>query len=292
MNLSVVIPTLNGRERLGVCLNTLHDYAPDAETIVVNGPSADGTTGMIKSREDVDVLVETADRNANVARNVGVKLATGDAIALLPHDRLIDDSWTSAITNHLSASADAVSGPTQGADTPHTIPTLDRQEQRYNPENIAFTADAIKSVDGFDEYLSVGGMSDLCTRLQAEKYSIDWAPAMTVHSPYGTDGGMTDIDRFEQYRSATYQLLKNRGLGPVLTGQIIKDAVTDAAHAAQKIFSGRIDLTDWFKDGKDVIRGLFTGGKDGISARYRSSSRNHSGVSAATDHIVEVYDWR
>ncbi|MFB6196694.1 MAG: glycosyltransferase family 2 protein [Halobacteriaceae archaeon] len=41
MDLSVVVPTLNSRDRLVECLNALGERAPDAEVIVVNGPSTE-----------------------------------------------------------------------------------------------------------------------------------------------------------------------------------------------------------------------------------------------------------
>ncbi|NIS29964.1 MAG: glycosyltransferase, partial [Actinobacteria bacterium] len=44
MDLSVVVPTLNAEEALADCLDALADAAPDAERIVVDGPSADGTS--------------------------------------------------------------------------------------------------------------------------------------------------------------------------------------------------------------------------------------------------------
>ena len=50
MYLSVVVPTLNGREELARCLDGLAERVPDAEKIVVNGPSADGTTWTCSSR--------------------------------------------------------------------------------------------------------------------------------------------------------------------------------------------------------------------------------------------------
>jgi len=58
MQLSVVVPTLNGREELRVSPTRSPRRVPDAEVVVVNGPSADGTTGMVRDRPDVDVLVE------------------------------------------------------------------------------------------------------------------------------------------------------------------------------------------------------------------------------------------
>lgn len=97
MDLSVVLPTLNGRDRLATSLDALAEHAPDAEVVVVNGPSADGTTGMVRERDDVDVLVEISDRNLNVARNAGLEVAGGDVVALLRYDLSVESSWLSAL---------------------------------------------------------------------------------------------------------------------------------------------------------------------------------------------------
>src|SRR6056297_2751353 len=112
MDLSVVVPTLNGRDRLAGCLDALAAHAPEAEVIVANGPSADGTTGMVRDRDDVDVLVEISARCVNVARNAGIQVADGDAIALLGYDLEVEDGWADAVREGLT-DADAVTGPSR-----------------------------------------------------------------------------------------------------------------------------------------------------------------------------------
>src|SRR6056297_1667959 len=114
MDLSVVVPTLNGRDRLAASLDSLAEHVPDAEVVVVNGPSADGTTGMVRDREDVAVLVELSDRTLNVARNAGIEAASGDAIAFLGYDLVVESSWRDAVEAGL-AEADAVTGPVHQA---------------------------------------------------------------------------------------------------------------------------------------------------------------------------------
>src|SRR6056297_738215 len=103
MDLSVVVPTLNGRDRLAACLDALAADAPDAEVVVVNGPSSDGTTGMVRDRDDVDVLVEISERNLNVARNAGVQAAGGDVVAFLRYDLAVEDGWAEAILESVEA---------------------------------------------------------------------------------------------------------------------------------------------------------------------------------------------
>ena len=117
MDLSVVVPTLNGRDRLAACFDSLAAHAPDAEVIVANGPSADGTTGMVRDRNDVDVLVEISDRTVNVARNAGIETATGDVVALVDYDNRITPGWIEGVRDGLERS-DVVTGPVKPVETP------------------------------------------------------------------------------------------------------------------------------------------------------------------------------
>jgi glycosyltransferase involved in cell wall biosynthesis len=97
MDLSVVVPTLNGRTQLATTLDALAERVPDAEVVVVNGPSTDGTTGMVRDRADVDALVEVADRPVAPARNAGIDHATGAVIALVDQGLVVSDTWVEAV---------------------------------------------------------------------------------------------------------------------------------------------------------------------------------------------------
>jgi glycosyltransferase involved in cell wall biosynthesis len=220
MDVSVVIPTLNGRERLAASLDALAERAPDVETIVANGPSADGTSGMVRDRDDVDVLVELDERNVNVARNAGAARANGDVIAFLGDELAIEDEWleglregfdegeTLAATDGESGGesdeaddeADgeaaeeaeacplgAVSGPTYtqlragvATEEVETRTIAGRAVTYVNPLNVAIGREALDDIDGFDEYLETGGARDAAHRLAAVGYDVDWRPSMCV----------------------------------------------------------------------------------------------------------------
>ncbi|OYR48725.1 glycosyl transferase family 2 [Halorubrum sp. Ea1] len=147
MDLSVVVPTLNGRDRLGACLDALATHAPEAEVIVANGPSADGTTGMVRDRDDVDVLVEISDRTVNVARNAGIEVATGDAVALVDFDNRIGEEWPGAVRAGL-ADAAAVTGPVTPAE-PSRRPEAGADGERVSADGERVSADGERvSADG------------------------------------------------------------------------------------------------------------------------------------------------
>ncbi|MFD1586881.1 glycosyltransferase family 2 protein [Halorientalis brevis] len=300
MKLSVVVPTLNGRDQLAGCLDALAEHAPDAEVVVVNGPSADGTTGMVRDRDDVDVLVEIADRGLNVARNAGIDRATGDVVALLNHGLSVEEGWTDALVSAI-AEADVVSGPTHRelktgltTESVETRTIKGRTVTYFNGDNAAFSRAALDALDGFDEYLQTGGSRDAAHRLAGIDYEVVWESDMCVRSEYGTDGGVAETDWNWKYRALAYRLAKNYGLRPTVVARMIGHGVRDAGSTLRDVAKGNATPSSWFGNGRDVLTGMGTGLKDGLVARFtdRSSRRNPRGRSRRSDRAVTVYDWR
>ncbi|MFB6154911.1 MAG: glycosyltransferase family A protein [Haloferacaceae archaeon] len=300
MNLSVVVPTLNGRDRLAASLDSLAEHAPDAEVVVVNGPSADGTTGMVRDREDVAVLVELSDRTLNVARNAGIEAATGDAVAFVGYDLVVEPTWREAVEAGL-AEADVATGPVQqtlrvGRTTqdPERRTINDREVAYFNGENVAFRRPVLDDADGFDEYLQTGGARDAAHRLAALGYEVSWGTEMAVRREYEADGDVADHDWGWKYRALTYRLVKNYGLRPTVARRIVSHAVSDGFDALRGVVGGEVPLTTAIGSGRDVATGVLEGGGAGMRARARDRSprRNPNGLSARRDRAVARYDWR
>ncbi|MGQ3328936.1 glycosyltransferase family 2 protein [Halorubrum sp. FL23] len=324
MDLSVVVPTLNGRDRLGACLDALAAHAPEAEVIVANGPSADGTTGMVRDRDDVDVLVEISDRTVNVARNAGIEVATGDAIALVDYDNRIEAGWLEAVRTGLG-DADAVTGPVtpidpeaerDGEERDDERPDGERRnsdEARGGPErrtiantevtyfeggNVAFRHESLRDLDGFDEYLNTGGARDAAHRLAQMGRTVGWQEEMAVAkalpNPTAADGGRTAREWGWKYRALAYRLLKNYGVRPTVAARAGTHAVADALGAAGDVLRGESTPSRWVATGRDVLFGLAGGGSDGLVARSRdrSPARNPNGISKRADRAVAKYDRR
>ncbi|WP_134670819.1 glycosyltransferase family 2 protein [Halorussus marinus] len=299
MKLSVVVPTLNGRERLAVCLDALALHAPDAEVIVANGPSADGTTGMVREREDVDVLVEVADRKLNVARNAGIAEATGDAIAVIGQDTIVEATWADAVREAL-ADAAVVTGPVHRAvRAGMTTESVERRTIRgrevtyFDGGNVAFTREAIEAVDGFDEYLATGGARDCAHRLAGADYEVVWSPTACVTREDEEDD-RDDRDWGWKYRALAYRLVKNYGPRPGIFGRTGRDAAADAIESAADVVRGDGAPSTWFGNGKRVLVNAAIGSKDGFVARLRDRTETHNpyGFSSRADRAVERYDWR
>ncbi|WP_148413042.1 glycosyltransferase [Haloferax sp. KTX1] len=300
MDLSVVLPTLNGRDRLATSLDALAEHAPDAEVVVVNGPSADGTTGMVRERDDVDVLVEISDRNLNVARNAGLEVADRDVVALLRYDLSVESSWLSALEAGI-ADADVVTGPMHQTlrngmttESPERSAISGRTVTYFNGGNVAFRRGAIDALDGFDEYLQTGGARDAAHRLAGFDRSVAWAPEMCVRREFEADGGVSERDWGWKYRSLTYRLVKNYGVRPGTVTRTAKHAISDGVDAALGVAKGEVTPSGWAGTGRDVVGGIATGVSDGLVARARdrTRTRNPHGRSKRADRAVARYDWR
>jgi glycosyltransferase involved in cell wall biosynthesis len=295
MELSVVVPTLNGQERLAVTLDSLADRAPDAEVVVVNGPSADGTTGMVRDRDDVDVLVEISDRNLNVARNAGVGAAGGDAVAFLRYGATVGESWYDAVVDAL-ADGDGVTGPTARVATTDRQAVRDRTVTHFDGGNVAIARAALDRADGFDEYLQTGGARDLAHRLAGLGYEVTFDRRVRTRAGHASDGGLTQPDRDWgwKYRSLAYRLVKNYGLRPTVLRRVVGNALRDGWGAAVDVVRGGTKPTAFAGGGRDVLGGVATGVSDGLVARARdrTARRNPHGVSARADRAVTRYDWR
>ena len=300
MELSVVVPTLNGREQLAASLDSLAEHAPDAEVVVVNGPSADGTTGMVRERDDVDVLVELSDRTLNVARNAGIEAASGDVLAFLSHDHSVESTWRAALERGLDG-ADAVTGPTHQTvpagmttEEPEVTNLYGREVRYFDGGNVAFRADALDALDGFDEYLETGGSRDVAHRLAGMERSVAWDREMCVRREFEADGGVREQDWNWKYRSLAYRLVKNYGFRPGVARRTLSHAVSETASNAVSAVRGDTEPTAWVRATRDVVVGATLGCKDGLvsRARDRTGARNPHGRSKSPDRAVTAYDWR
>ena len=314
MALSVVIPTFNERDALTGCLDKLAEHAPSMEIIVVNGPSTDGTSGVIREHGDVDVIIDITSRNINLARNVGLREATSNQVAILAPTSRIGPSWYGAVIETLTGAADAVSGPirSHGEHPP--------DESRFGIErsgeltlvggNLALTRAAVTALDGFDETLTSAGTADLARRIRGLGLQVVWHPDMTVGHTDGVgappmrnrDGYVATWERpnepnwGQRYRSQCYRWAKNDGVGPRFVLRVLSTATADGFRSATDVMRGNGTPSRWFGNGIAVISNAVQGSIAGYRARRRdpTETRNPNGLSrtGAEGAIVAVYDHR
>lgn len=92
---SVVIPNLNGKELLKVCLRSLKAQTfKDFETIVVDNASTDGSVGFLHEKYPKVRVIENK-KNEGFAKpvNQGILAAGGRYVALLNNDTEADRKW-------------------------------------------------------------------------------------------------------------------------------------------------------------------------------------------------------
>lgn len=300
MELSVVVSTLNDREQLLSCLDALAERTPPAtEVIVVNGPSSDGTTGAVRDRDDVDVLVEISERNPNVSRNAGLEVATGEAVAFLDGGYVVEHSWHGALERTMADGASVVTGPITGERPtdpdprqPRTV--AGRRVTLFPGDNVVFDRTVLEALDGFDEYLPVGGARDCAHRVAGLGFGVDWNAEMAVRHEVGTDGGRADADWGQVYRGLAYRLAKNYGPRPTVLARTVGSAIADGVGGLRRILAGDVTATGWAADGFEAATNAAAGFRDGLRARYldRSARRNPNGLSVRHDRAVRKYDRR
>ncbi len=92
---SIIIITLNSADSVEKCLSSVFklDYPRDKyEVIVVDSGSTDGTVEIVK-KFPVDNLIVAEGALRGKARNIGVREATGDIIAMVDSDLSSTDNY-------------------------------------------------------------------------------------------------------------------------------------------------------------------------------------------------------
>ena len=305
MRLSVVVPTLNAREQLEETLDALVAGAPGAEVIVVNGPSADGTSGMVREHDGADVLLELSERNLNAARNAGIAAANGDLVGFIGQDTQIGDTWLDAIESALDDGADAVTGPVHrrvnGGVTTESLEEESMGERTvrfFDGGNVVFTREAIDLLDGFDEYLHTGAARDAAHRLAGLDRRLEWEPEAVVLREEQDDivhrVGEDDPATVHglKYRSLAYRLAKNYGMGVGILLRLIRYLLAQGVSEFWKVIRGENKPSSWFGSGRAVLANAAMGLQDGLAARVadRSPRRNPNGVSAKMNRPVARYN--
>jgi O-antigen biosynthesis protein len=193
---SVIVCAYNGERTMDPCLASLESLNyPNYEVIVVNDGSTDKTR-EIAERYSYIRLINQENQGLSAARNVGLRVATGDIIAYTDCDCMADPDWlTHLVARFLSSDFGAVGGPnlpppdsslvancvavSPGGPT-HVL--LDDEVAEHIPGcNMAFRREALEAIHGFDPvFRAAGDDVDLCWRLQNKGYKIGFSAAALV----------------------------------------------------------------------------------------------------------------
>lgn len=196
---SVVVCAYQEEDRIGQCLTSLGRLRyPDYEVLVVDDGSTDGTVEV--ARRHPVRLIREGHGGLSVARNLGLRNATGEVVAYIDADAYAHADWLTYLVLGLDGSAVA------GVGGPNLVPAgdppvaqcvgrtpggpvqvlLDNERAEHVPGcNMAFRRDRLLQVGGFDPiYLTAGDDVDVCWRLHDCDYTVRFHPAAVVwHHP-------------------------------------------------------------------------------------------------------------
>ena len=84
--ISIVMPTLNQRRYLRAAIDSILSQCCDAEVVVIDGGSTDGSLSILESYGNQIRYVSESDRGQSDALNKGLNLITGDLVGWLNSD--------------------------------------------------------------------------------------------------------------------------------------------------------------------------------------------------------------
>ena len=193
--ISVVVCTYNGLRTIRDCLEGLARLQyPNYEVIVIDDGSTDGTADVVR---DFDVrLVRTENRGLSNARNLGLQLASGEIVAYTDDDAYPDPHWLHYLAySFRTTDFVAVGGPNlpppgdgviaeavaNSPGGPTHILLSDREAEHIPGCNMAFRAQALRAIGGFDAQFRVAGDDvDVCWRIQQAGWKVGFHPAALV----------------------------------------------------------------------------------------------------------------
>lgn len=229
---SVVVPAYNALPDIDEQLVALEkqDYEGAWEVVVSDNGSTDGLAEHIRThplREKLSLrAVDSSDvRGVAHARNVGVRCAGGDLVAIADADDRVHPGWLRALVE-AAADYDAVGGALEvesinSAEVARSRPVPDPSRQAtvygFLPVapgcNVAVWKNVVDEVGGWDETYPVGGGEDFefCLRLQVKGYTLGYAPdALVAYRLRGTHRelwrqcvsyGRSDVRLYKDFRA-------------------------------------------------------------------------------------------
>ncbi len=181
---SVVVPTMGRAARLKNCLAALAslDFPPDGyEVVVVNDGGGPDTDRVISSWEGRPSLrrASTEAEGPAAARNSGIEAARGRFIAFTDDDCEPDSDWLRALQDALEANPGCAAGGrvvngATGRCAAGSQVVLEAAYAHFNRDpggarfyatiNLAFPAEELRRLGGFDEGLRHAEDRELCDR--------------------------------------------------------------------------------------------------------------------------------
>ena len=259
---SVVIPTRNRPDLLTGCLRALvASFPADAETVVVSDEDAIELGPWLAPFVEPLRLRCVVGRSAGpaAARNCGLAVARGEIVAFTDDDCRPRPGWVATLAAGVSASTPRATGGTTlnaVADNPYAdaaqviLDVVARHERRayggeqfFPSNNLAFPADVLRGLGGFDESFRTAEDRDLCRRWRQAGFVLQRIPEAVVDHAPSLDLS-SFVRKFFAYGQGAARFHSSRA------GRSLRDAV--AFHLKLPALAGPVLRQRGFKRGAEL----------------------------------------
>jgi GT2 family glycosyltransferase len=236
--LSIVIPHWNGKPHLETCLAALQAQTyPDLEIILADNASTDGSQAYVREHFPA-VIIEQLPENRGFtgACNAGMRIASGEFIALLNNDTEVDSHWATMVIDAFQRHTDVgfiaskmllfeerdrlhTAGDFYRVDgQPGNRGAWQRDVGQYDKEEYVFSACGGSSVYRRAMLEEIGLLDDdfffscedldLAWRAQLQGHKCLYVPGAVVYHRLSASGGGVTASYYDA-RNVVYLLLKN-----------------------------------------------------------------------------------
>lgn len=202
---SVIIPVYNDADGLHLTLESLVSQTypvTQHEIIVVDNGSTDQTQSVtLNFSEDfpnITLVVEDEIQSSYAARNAGIMESSGEIIAFIDADMVVDETWIEQIVDSVQSCNSSVIGCAveviSNNDDPNIFEIYNIQTgfpiRRFIEQDhfvptccLVVKRDVFHDVGLFDDRLVSGGDKEFGTRVFEAGYTIQYNPSITMYHP-------------------------------------------------------------------------------------------------------------
>ncbi len=192
VKISLVATVKDAAEHVGEFLESARaQTVPPDEIVIVDGGSTDGTLQALRRADDV-ALLEAPGANIARGRNLGIRAATHDVIAVSDADCVLAPGWLEALAAALERGADVAMGYYRPIATSFfetcaaavAVPELEEiDEVSFMPSSrsVAFRREAFERAGPYPEWLDVGEDMYLNHRFRDLYLTMRFVPGAVVH---------------------------------------------------------------------------------------------------------------
>jgi glycosyltransferase involved in cell wall biosynthesis len=189
MNVSFIIPVLNGEQYIRRCLDSILKEASDQdEIIVVDNGSTDATVSIAQGYGIITVRIYPG-ATVSALRNCGAELAGNELLAFIDSDCIVCPGWRAEVIRVLQdISIDATGALCEVPEDAGWMekawfsqkPDETRKAKYMNTANLIVRKDVFHSVGGFDESLVTDEDCEFGERLNRDGHYMLEDPAIRV----------------------------------------------------------------------------------------------------------------